>query len=118
MFLGYVGLYRRKKYVGGRLRGPRDRGRAQEGWARPHPPGPLVRRLMPFFGLKKAIFRKKIWAKVSIQSELRISGYKRNGPGQNPRTQKQRETERQIQSRTGSRPSHAMEDQMGNPSPI
>ena len=26
MFLGYVGLYRRKKYVGGRPRGPRDRG--------------------------------------------------------------------------------------------
>ena len=26
MFLGYVGLYRRKKYDGGRPRGPRDRG--------------------------------------------------------------------------------------------
>ena len=26
MFLGYVGLYRRQKYVGGRPRGPRDRG--------------------------------------------------------------------------------------------
>ena len=26
MFLGYVGIYRRKKYVGGRPRGPRDRG--------------------------------------------------------------------------------------------
>ena len=26
MFLGYVGLYRRKKYVGGHPRGPRDRG--------------------------------------------------------------------------------------------
>ena len=25
-FLGYVGLYMRKKYVGGRPRGPRDRG--------------------------------------------------------------------------------------------
>ena len=35
MFLGYVGLYRRKKYVGGLPRGPRDRGHAQEGWARP-----------------------------------------------------------------------------------
>ena len=31
MFLGYVGLYRRKKYVGGRPRGPRDRGRALQG---------------------------------------------------------------------------------------
>ena len=29
MFLGYVGLYRRKKYVGGRPRGPRDREHAQ-----------------------------------------------------------------------------------------
>ena len=28
MFSGYVGIYRRKKYVGGRPRGPRDRGRA------------------------------------------------------------------------------------------
>ena len=46
---------------------------------RPHPHGPLVRRLMPLFGHKKANFWKKIWAKVSIQSELRISGYKRNG---------------------------------------
>ena len=27
MFSGYIGLYRRKKYVGGRPRGPRDRGR-------------------------------------------------------------------------------------------
>ena len=31
MFSGYVGLYRRKKYVGGCSRGPGDRGRAQEG---------------------------------------------------------------------------------------
>ena len=28
MFSGYVGIYRRKKYIGGRPRGPRDRGRA------------------------------------------------------------------------------------------
>ena len=27
MFSGSVGMYRRKKYVGGRPRGPRDRGR-------------------------------------------------------------------------------------------
>ena len=33
MFSGYVGIYRRKKYIGGRSRGPGDRGRAQEGWA-------------------------------------------------------------------------------------
>ena len=28
---GYVGIYRRKKYVGGRLRGPQDRGHALQG---------------------------------------------------------------------------------------
>ena len=28
MFSAYVGIYRRKKYVGGLPRGPRDRGRA------------------------------------------------------------------------------------------
>ena len=40
--------------------------------------------------------------------------------GQQKGVQKQRETERQIQSRRGSRPSHAMEtkDQRRNPSPI
>ena len=31
MFSGYVGIYRRKKYVGGRPRGPRDRGHAPGG---------------------------------------------------------------------------------------
>ena len=35
MFSGYIGIYRRKKYLGGRSRGPRERGHAQEGWARP-----------------------------------------------------------------------------------
>ena len=28
MFSGYIAIYRRKKYVGGRLWGPGDRGRA------------------------------------------------------------------------------------------
>ena len=31
VFSGYIGIYRRKKYVGGRPRGPRDRGRALRG---------------------------------------------------------------------------------------
>ena len=31
MSSGYVGIYRRKKYVGGRPRGPRDRGHALQG---------------------------------------------------------------------------------------
>ena len=33
MFSGYVGIYRRKKYVGARPRGPRDRGRTLQGGA-------------------------------------------------------------------------------------
>ena len=66
-----------------------------------HPPGralgscgPPIRRLMLFFWHKKANFTRKIWAKDSPQSELRISGYKINAEWQNLGTQKQRETER------------------------
>ena len=33
MFSGYVSIYRRKKYVGGRPRGPQDRGHALQGGA-------------------------------------------------------------------------------------
>ena len=86
----------------------------------PYPREPPVRRLTLFFCRKKANFRGEITAKVSGQSELRISIYTRNGERAAGRTQKQRETERQIQSRRGSRSSHAMEakDQRGNPSPI
>ena len=41
----------------------------------PDPRGHPVRRLTLFFCHKKANFHRKIWAKVSIQSELRIFGY-------------------------------------------
>ena len=61
-----------------------------------HPHGPLVGRLMPFFGRKKANFWKKTWAKVSIQSELRISIYTRNGEraaDENAETERGRETD-------------------------
>ena len=86
----------------------------------PDPRGPPVRRLMPFFGRKKANFREKITAKVSIQSELRISIYIRNGEKaeyENAETERDRETDPISE---GSRPSHAMgaKDQRGNPSPI
>ena len=56
----------------------------------------------------------------SAQSELRISENIRNGERRESGAQKQRETEGQIQSRRGSRPSAAMEamDQGVNPSPI
>ena len=46
-----------------------------------HSPGPPVRRLTLFFCRKKANFLRKIWAKDSPQSELRISRYKGNGEG-------------------------------------
>ena len=49
---------------------------------------------MPFFCRKKANFVRKIWTKNSPQSELRISGYKRNGEGEgsgNAETEKDRE---------------------------
>ena len=57
------------------LRWPRDRGRALDSH------GPPVRQLMLFFSRKKANFARKILAKDSPQSELRISRYKGNGEG-------------------------------------
>ena len=39
MFLGYMGIYRRKKYVGGATWSPRGWGRAYPPWARPLPRG-------------------------------------------------------------------------------
>ena len=48
------------------------------------------------FVRKKANFRRKIWAKVSTQSELQISGYIRNGEkaeSQSAETERDRETD-------------------------
>ena len=56
-----------------------SKGRTTHQGAPAPPPGPPVRRLLLFFGCKKAIFWRKIWAKVSVQPELRISIYIRNG---------------------------------------
>ena len=73
IILEYLGFF------GGRINAkrcpgwPQDRGRTLDS------PGPPVRRLMLFFFRKKANFMRKIWAKDSPQSELRISEYKRNG---------------------------------------
>ena len=56
-----------------------------------HSRGPTIRRLTLFFFHKKANFMRKIWAKDSPQSDLRISGYKRNGEGAesgNPETER------------------------------
>ena len=60
----------------------------------PYPREPTVRRLTLFFCRKKANTRKKIMAKVSSQSELRISIYIRNGetePEQNAEPERDRE---------------------------
>ena len=43
MFSGYMGIYRRKKYVGGRLRGPGDRGAPSRGGRALLSPGRLDR---------------------------------------------------------------------------
>ena len=86
----------------------------------PDPRGAPVRRLMPFFGRKKANFwRKKSRRRFQSNRSYGSPDIKETVKGQQTRTQKQREAERQIQSRRGSRPSHAMEtkDQRGNPSP-
>ena len=70
-----------------------------------HSPGPPERQLTLFFFRKKANFMRKIWAKDSPQSELRISRYKGNGARAESENAKiERETERQIQSRRGSHP--------------
>ena len=53
-----------------------------------------VRRLMLFFWRKKANFMRKIWAKDSPQSELRISRYKGNGEGVESANAANAETER------------------------
>ena len=58
--------------VGGRVLPPR---RA------PDPRGPPVMRLMIFLWRKKDNFMRKIWAKDSPQSELRISRYKGHDEG-------------------------------------
>ena len=90
---------------------------AHSRWARPHPPGALVRRLMPVFGRKKANFWKKIWAKVSIQSELRISGYKRNGAraeSQSAETERDKEID-PISEGLSPLPCHGSQEPEGKP---
>ena len=59
-------------------------------------PGPAVRRLTLLLCRKKANFMRKILAKDSPQSELQISGYKRNGARaelESAETERDRETD-------------------------
>ena len=60
------------------------RGGHEAGGRAPDPRGHLVRRLALFFCCKKANIHRKIWAKDSPNSELRISRYKGTLKGQNP----------------------------------
>ena len=83
-------------------RWPRGRGRACPPGRAPGPHGPLVRRLLLFFCRKKASFRRKIWAKVPIQSELRISIYIRNGERGAEQERRNRERQRDISYLGGS----------------
>ena len=102
-------------------RGGHEVGGAPQGVRRaPDLRGHPVRRLGPFFRRKKANFRIEIVSKIQPNRSYGSPVIKETVKGQNLRTQKQRETERQIQSRRGSRPSHGMGamDQRGNPSPI
>ena len=80
----------------------------------------LVRRLDIYFRNNEAYIWKKNCVKISAQSELRISRNIRNGFRPDQGNTNQKRTEREIQSRTGSRPSAAMEamDQRGNSPPI
>ena len=48
---GYVGIYRRKEYIGASIGGPRGWGRAWGGRARPLPRGLLLRALLPLLSL-------------------------------------------------------------------
>ena len=85
----------------------------------PHPRGPLVRRLLLFFGRKKANIWKKSWRRFQSNRSYGSPVIKEMVKGQNLGG-RNRERQRQIQSRRGSRPSHPMEtkDQRVNPSPI
>ena len=56
-----------------------------------------------------SLYPEKNRVKISAQPELRISGNIRNGFWPDPGNAKQKRTEREIQSRRGSRPSAAME---------
>ena len=83
----------------------------------PDPRGPLVRRLMLFFWHKKANFMRKIWAKDSPQSELRISGYKKNGEraeSENAETERDREID-PISEGLSPLPCHGSQGPEGKP---
>ena len=66
MVSGYMGIYRRKNYIGGRTRGPRDRGRAL------HPRGRLACFLTCTPGPLGHVCSKKIASEGFIPFGLRV----------------------------------------------
>ena len=67
MFSGYVGIYRRKKYVGGRLRGPRDRGASYRGGAPSYLMGASAASWLALQALKITLVPKITLLKVSFR---------------------------------------------------
>ena len=80
-----------------------------EAGACPGPSWPPRKAVGALLSPKEIKYPDRNCVKISAQSELRVSGNIRNGERPESGTQKQRETERQVQSRRGSRPSATME---------
>ena len=97
--------------------GPTRQGGAPGGRCALDSCGHPIRRLMLFFCRKKANFMRKIWAKDSPQSELRISGYKRYSEGaesENAETERDREID-PISEGLSPLPSHGSQGPEGKP---
>ena len=69
-FLGYMGIYRRKKYVGGSPGCPRGRGARPGGWARPHPRGQPETLLAQLFYSMAFFWSKNKFREVSSQLDF------------------------------------------------
>ena len=67
MFSGYMGIYRRTKYVGGRPRGPRDRGVRPTGGAAPYLMGPSEASWLALQALRISFVSKITLPKVSFR---------------------------------------------------
>ena len=93
------------------------RGGHETGGRAPDPRGHPVRRLTLFFCRKKANIRKKITAKASGQSEIRISIYIQNGeiePEQNAEPERNREID-PISEGLSPLPRHGSQEPEGKP---
>ena len=118
IFLEYIWFLGRKIHARRCPRWPRGRRARLPPQACPWPSCPPVKRLLLFFSRKKANFqKKKIGAKVSIQLELRISGYKRNdvrAESENAETGRDKETD-PISEGLSPLPRHGSQGPEGKP---